>query len=115
MTLLATANEHPMQILLATSLAWIAGYLLSILVGLCRFATKSLIDNEGKLSNCFSINQLVGQNIISKNQAETSVKRKFLTIILNFESWFLSLLVVYDEKTVSSLASQKAGFVIVHA
>ena len=85
MTLLATANEHPMQILLATSLACIAAY-LSILVGLCRFTTKWLIDNEGKLSNCFSINQLVGQNIISKNQAETSVKRKFLTIILNFES-----------------------------
>ena len=34
----------------------------------------SLIDNEGKLSNCFSINQLVGQNVILKNRTETSGK-----------------------------------------
>ena len=38
---------------------------------------------SGELSNCFSINQLVGQNIISKNQTETSVKREFSAIIFN--------------------------------
>ena len=40
----------------------------------------SFIDNEGELSNCFSINQLVGQNIISKNQP-----KKFSTIVLNLK------------------------------
>ena len=45
------------------------------------------INNEGELSNCFSINQLVGQNIILNNRTETSVNRKFSAII--------SLLVAY--------------------
>ena len=43
------------------------------------------IDNEGKLSNCFSINQLVCQNIILKKRTETSVKREFSAIILNLK------------------------------
>ena len=34
-----------------------------------------VIDNEGKLSNCFSINQLVGQNTILKKRTETLPKR----------------------------------------
>ena len=33
--------------------------------------TMTYIDNEGELSNCFSINQLVGQNVILKKQTET--------------------------------------------
>ena len=45
----------------------------------------SLIDNEGELSNCFSINQLVGQNIILKKWTETSAKRKFPAIVLNLK------------------------------
>ena len=45
----------------------------------------SLVNNEGELSNCFSINQVVGQNIISKNQTSTSVKRKFSAIVLNLK------------------------------
>ena len=46
---------------------------------------EQIVDNEGELSNCFSINQLVGQNIISKNQTETSVKRTFSAIISNLK------------------------------
>ena len=38
------------------------------------------MDYEGELSNCFSINQLVGQNIILKKRTETSVKREFSAI-----------------------------------
>ena len=34
----------------------------------------SLMDTEGELSNCFSINQLVEQNIILKKQIEISPK-----------------------------------------
>ena len=46
----------------------------------------SLIDNEGELSNGFSINQLVGQNVISyKKQTETSTNREFSAIVLNVE------------------------------
>ena len=45
----------------------------------------SLIDNEVELSNCFSINQLVGQNTISRKQIETLVKREFFEIILNLK------------------------------
>ena len=46
----------------------------------------SLIDNEAKLSNGFSINQLVGQNVISyKKQTETSTNREFSAIVLNVE------------------------------
>ena len=43
------------------------------------------MDDEGELSNCFSINQLVGQNIISKNQTETSAKLEFSAILLNLK------------------------------
>ena len=43
----------------------------------------SLIENKGKLSNFFSINQLVGQNIILKKQPETSAKHQFSAIVLN--------------------------------
>ena len=45
----------------------------------------SLIDNEGKLSNCFSINQLVVQNIILKKLTETSAKPTFSAIVLYLE------------------------------
>ena len=43
------------------------------------------MDDEGELSNCFSINQLVGQNIISKNQTETSANFEFSAILLNLK------------------------------
>ena len=43
----------------------------------------SLTDNEGSLSNCFSINRLVGQNIILKKQSKTSAKYEFSAIVLN--------------------------------
>ena len=44
----------------------------------------SLTDNEGKLSNCFSIlNQLVGQGIILKIRTETSAKREFYAMHLH--------------------------------
>ena len=43
-----------------------------------------LIDNEGELSNCFSINQLVGQNIILKKQTETLSKYDF-SAMFNFQ------------------------------
>ena len=46
----------------------------------------SFIDNKGKLSNCFSINQLVGQNIILKKRTETSVKLEFFAIVLIWKS-----------------------------
>ena len=45
----------------------------------------SLINNDSKLSNCFSINQLVGQNSILKKRNETSAKREFSAIVLNLK------------------------------
>ena len=53
----------------------------------------SFIDSEGKLSNCFSINQLVGLNIILKKRTETLV----VAIVFEFENRFLLLLVVYHQ------------------
>ena len=54
----------------------------------------SLIDNEGELSNFFSINQLAGQNIILKKWIETSVKCESFAIECGNPS--ISLLVVYS-------------------
>ena len=56
-------------------------------------------------SNCFSINQLVGQNIILKKRIENSVKREFSAIVLNLKN---------NSFRVSSSDNHNAGFVIVH-
>ena len=48
----------------------------------------SLIVTESKLSNCFTIDQLVGQNIILKKRIETSAKCD------EFENRLLPLLAV---------------------
>ena len=49
-----------------------------------RGTVKSLIANEGKLSNCFSINPLIGQ-ITLKKQTETLAKREFSAIVFNLK------------------------------
>ena len=45
----------------------------------------SLIDNEGEMSNCLYINQLVGRNVILKKQTETTAKREFSAIVWNLK------------------------------
>ena len=55
----------------------------------------SFIDNEGKLVNCFSVNQLVGQNIILKKQIETFANCNVFDNCFEFENRLLLLLVVY--------------------
>ena len=59
------------------------------------------------MSNCFSINQLVRQNIILLKQTGTSAKCDFSAIVLNMkiDSFATSCLV-------SSSANEKVGFVI---
>ena len=59
----------------------------------------SQLGNEGKLSNCFSMNQLVGQNIILKKRTETSAKRKFQAIVLNLHEnrHLFATIVVYHQ------------------
>ena len=93
-------------------LTWIWRHLcVSLLIARSRSTTNEnahrshviVIDDESELSNCFSINQLVGQNI-------TYV----FWHCFEFENRFLLLLVVYHQQTASSSANQKAGFVIVH-
>ena len=56
------------------------------------------MDNEGELSNCFSTNQLVGQNIILKKRTESSSKLEFPAIVLNlkFDSFITSGLSLID-------------------
>ena len=64
---------------------------------------------ELELSNCFSINQLVGRKIILKKRNETSGKCESCAIVLNLKvDFFLSsdLPSIY-----SGPANQKAGFV----
>ena len=65
----------------------------------------SLIDNKGELSNCFSINQLIRHNIILKKSIETTAKCEFFSI--RFWIW-------KSTPFATTLAYQKAGFVIVH-
>ena len=50
-----------------------------------RLGYIDLIDNEGELVNCFSINQVVEQNIFSKNQIETFGKTYVSAIILKLK------------------------------
>ena len=69
---------------------------------------------SSKWSNCFSINQQVGQNIILKKRTETSEKPTSFCLCFEFENRFISLRVVYRQASVSSSANQKAGFVTVH-
>ena len=58
--------------------------------------TTSLIGNERELCNCFSINHVVGQNIVYvKKQIETLSKHEFFCNCLESENRFLSLLEAY--------------------
>ena len=63
---------------------------------------RALVDNEGELSNCFSINQLVLHNIILKKRTETSAKHEFSAIVLNLKidsfCWLSNCLSLIDSE-----------------
>ena len=65
-----------------------------------RRYTRYIFDNELELSNCFSINQLVEQNIISKNRTETSVKDKFSAIVSNLKIDFMASILLASGRLV---------------
>ena len=44
-----------------------------------------LIDNEGELSNCLSINHLVEETIIFIKQKQNAAKREFFAVVLNMK------------------------------
>ena len=60
----------------------------TIMAGILIPSCQKQIVNESKLSNCFTIDQLVGQNIILKKRIETSAKCD------EFENRLLPLLAV---------------------
>ena len=60
-------------------------YVYEQIVNLARLSYLSFMDNEDELSNCLTLNQLVGQNIILKKRTETSAKHEFFAIVLNLK------------------------------